>query len=472
MEEDNAATPLINAKVDNINHFRNSKWTPIEVIVMLYFMSVISIIPVQQYYVIAVIAEKYNQTDFINHGISHCNISNSSSGNDDIEKESSEFLMYLGFCSTFLSVIPIMLLGSVADRFGRKSVILYCLAGALVKEIIYLLVIHFKLSLYFLYIGQVVEGLTGGFGGMMMALFGMAADVTTPGKNRAFRISVIEGTAAITAAVALFGMGYWIKYGQFYYPMIFICAITILSALFCLFFIPETSRFQSRTDKFCSSTYIFKCFRLYYYDNPIGRRKKLIVGLFVLAFSGAAMFGRSSAQTLFLLNDPLCWTEVHIQIFGSIQTLTNWGAVILIVRILHIFTQDYGILVIGSFSAASAMFLFAFSTKDWLVYLYVVVGIASASVFPMMRAMMSRLCTPDEQGSLFATISSTELLFTAFSNLIYGGVYKWSISFFPGLVFFIMACVLVLVLILSIILYRWMVRENTQSSQTWDVINS
>lgn len=52
-------------------------------------------------------------------------------------------------------------------------------------------------------------------------------------------------------------------------------------------------------------------------------------------------------------------------------------------------------------------------------------------------------------GSLFATLSSTELLFTAFSQLIYGGIYKWSVSFFPGLVFVIMACVLVLVLILS-----------------------
>jgi hypothetical protein len=60
-------------------------------------MSLISIIPVQQYYVIAVIAEQHNQTGFINQGISHCNISNSGSENNDIEKESSEFLMYLGF---------------------------------------------------------------------------------------------------------------------------------------------------------------------------------------------------------------------------------------------------------------------------------------------------------------------------------------------------------------------------------------
>jgi hypothetical protein len=34
-------------------------------------------------------------------------------------------------------------------------------------------------------------------------------------------------------------------------------------------------------------------------------------------------------------------------------------------------------------------------------------------------------------GSLFATLSSTELLFTACSQLIYGVVYKWSVSFFP-----------------------------------------
>jgi len=34
----------------------------------------------------------------------------------------------------------------------------------------------------------------------------------------------------------------------------------------------------------------------------------------------------------------------------------------------------------------------------------VVVGIFSASVFPMLRAMMSRLCTPDEQGKKWKKI--------------------------------------------------------------------
>jgi hypothetical protein len=46
----------------------------------------------------------------------------------------------------------------------------------------------------------------------------------------------------------------------------------------------------------------------------------------------------------------------------------NWGIVIVVVQVLHAFVQDYGILIIGAFSAASSMFLLSFATKDWMVY--------------------------------------------------------------------------------------------------------
>lgn len=465
MTAPDASTPLLNPQLE----VRVSKWTPIEVVVALYFMSIITITPIQQFYVITVIAGQHNRSDFINQDISACN--KSKNEDNEIQQEASEFLMYLGFCSTFLSVIPILFMGSVADRFGRKLVIYICLGGLLVKETIYIVVIHFQLSLYILYLGQVIEGLSGYFGAMMMAMFGMTADITTPGKNRAFRISVVEATAAISASFTMLGVGYWIKYGGFYYPMVFACVVTIATTVFCVFFIPETSNlnFRNHGENFCSKTYLFKCFLIYYYNSPIGRRKKLIASLFVIALSGAAILGRSSVQTLFLLNAPLCWTEVHIQIFSCVSTLVLWGAIIVVVRILHMFTEDYGILIVGTASAATSLLLFAFAEHDWTVYLYVAVGIFASSVFPLVRSMMSRLCTRDEQGSLFATIASTELLFTAFSQLIYGGIYKLSVSSFPGLVFLIMACVLFVVLMITIMLYKWMKKDNIPS--TWAPIN-
>lgn len=367
MSEVESNTPLLEPRYDKIKHIQRKKWTPLEVVITLYFVAVVFNAIVQQYYVITIIAEKHNQSNFINHGMTNCN--NSKSDNSNIQKDSSELLMYLGLCSTFLSVFAVMFLGSLADRLGRKLVLCVCLVGVLVKEIICLIVIHYKFSVYALFLGQLVEGLTGAFGGVSMTMFGMVADITIPGKSRALRISVVEGVGAIISALSLIAVGYWVKYSGFFFPMLFSLTVTILSILFCVFFIPETSRIESSTEKFCSLAYLLKCGRLYCHNNADGRRKTLIVALLILVLAGIAIVGRPNTLTLYLLNTPLCWNEVHIQIFKAGILLVNWGIVIVVVRVLHAYVQDCGILIIGTISAASSMFLFSFATKDWLIYL-------------------------------------------------------------------------------------------------------
>lgn len=368
MATEDATTPLLDSYPPST---RTNRYIPIEVIIVLYFLSMSCLIPVQQYYVISMVAKEYNESGFINHGSVDCksNRTETKSVGDLIEEKSTEILMYLGFCSTFLSVVPIIFLGAVADRLGRKSVICFCLVGLIIKEIVNIVVIHFQLSFSFLYIGQVVEGLTGSFGAMMMSLFGMTADITSPGKNRALRISVVEGIAAITFSVGTLGIGYWIRYDRFYLPMLFICSVTIICVIFCVFFLPETSRYNNNNEIFVSSAYLFRSLRLYTDSSPIGRRWKLLTSLFILAMTGAAIMGRSGTVILFLMRYPLCWNEVKIQVFGSIQTFMNWGAVIVVVRVLHVFMQDYGILVIGSISATSAFLFLALATHDWMVYM-------------------------------------------------------------------------------------------------------
>ena len=367
MSEDESNTPMLEPRSNKINHIQRTKWTPLEVVITLYFVAVVFNTIVQQYYVITIIAEKHNQSNFINHEMSSCN--NSKSDNSNIQKDSSELLMYLGLCSTFLSVFAIMFLGSLTDRLGRKLVLCVCLVGVLVKEIICVIVIHYKFSVYALFLGQIAEGLTGAFGGVLMTIFGMVADITIPGKTRALRISVVEGVGAIISGLSLIAVGYWVKYSGFVFPMLFSLILTILSIIFCVLFIPETSKIESRTEKSCSVAYLSKCGRLYCHNNSAGRRTTLIIALLIFVLAGIAIFGRPNTLTLFLLNNPLCWTEVHIQICNAVITLVNWGIVIVVVHVLHAFVQDYGILIIGAFSAASSMFLLSFATKDWMVYL-------------------------------------------------------------------------------------------------------
>jgi hypothetical protein len=106
MSEDESNTPMLEPRSNKINHIQRTKWTPLEVVITLYFVAVVFNTIVQQYYVITIIAEKHNQSNFINHEMSSCN--NSKSDTSNIQKDSSELLMYLGLCSTFLSVFAIM----------------------------------------------------------------------------------------------------------------------------------------------------------------------------------------------------------------------------------------------------------------------------------------------------------------------------------------------------------------------------
>jgi hypothetical protein len=61
-----------------------------------------------------------------------------------------------------------------------------------------------------------------------------------------------------------------------------------------------------------------------------------------------------------------------------------------------ILLQMKGKLTIGKVKSLHVLLIF----QSFIPYYstLIIVGIFSASVFPLLRAMMSRLCTPDEQG--------------------------------------------------------------------------
>jgi hypothetical protein len=68
------------------------------------------------------------------------------------------------------------------------------------------------------------------------------ADITTPGRSRAIRISIVEGSVAVTMALTTLGIGIWIKDGNYKHPLIFCVACTILAIIFTVFILPETSK--------------------------------------------------------------------------------------------------------------------------------------------------------------------------------------------------------------------------------------
>ncbi|CAG2230068.1 unnamed protein product [Mytilus edulis] len=304
----------------------------LEIIGILHFGALMAMFPIQQFYVIDEIAKKYGE-DGEKSNVDYCPkgpvFSNSTS--NIVQAESANILMYLGFVGTFIAVIPILVFGSLTDRYGRKFPLYLSMVGILLKEIVMTVTVYKGLSLWFLALGEFFLGITGHFGLFLAAMMGMIADITTPGKDRAIKITILEGTLAIAVAFSIL---------------------------------------------------------------------------------------------------------------------------------------DYTIIIVGTVSAIASSVTLAFSSEDGIVYLYAVIGIMAVSISPLLRSVLSRLVSPDEQGSLFACIGSSELLLTSLAQLFYGFIYKESVSYLPGLVFLITAGILVIEFCLSLVLYSIMSSEPVSVTET------
>ncbi|XP_071162128.1 proton-coupled folate transporter-like [Mytilus edulis] len=458
MNSPNEGTPLIRvAQNDEGSSLsRIFRWTPVELLVVLHTVTIVALGTVQTFYVIDETAKKHGQKHIVRHAENSCypgNITNTSHINDTssiIQKESAEIIMYLGFCSTFASVIPIFLLGYLSDFFGRRVMYITSICGTVFKELILLLTVLLRLPIWVLYIGQIGFAFTGTFSGSMVQIFATVSDITPPGKKRAFRITVVQATGMLTAAVTNYCMGYWILTERFREPITMSLAISMLTIFLSIFILRKPTEHDSQPKSLLGPL------KLYIRDTPQHRRRKLLLCLLVFLLSSSCLQGKLEYQTLFLMHQPICWNAFNIQVMHAIQTLVNTVCVVGIVRLFLKFTEDVMVLLIASISGIASMLILGFSVTSWMVYLHVIFGFVSISVFPVMRAMMSRVVDPQEQGFLFASIAGLDELQAALTGVVYGKMYTASVDWFPGFIFLIMAAVFSVAFAGSIILYKWL----------------
>lgn len=306
-------------------------------------------------------------------------------------------------CYALMQFLASPVLGSLSDRFGRRSILLMSLLGA---GLDYLLMAYAP-DLAWLFVGRVISGLTAA---SMTVASSYMADISTD-ENRAANFGII---GAGWGFGFIFGpaLGGLLVNQGFKAPFIAAALLSLVNFAFGLFVLPESLPANlrrpmelKRLNPFAS---LYKVLR----PSPISA---LIWGFFLLFLAGNSHPSVWTLYTQYKFN----WTSTDVGLslsFVGIVTAISQGY---LTRVLIPKIGERRAVLYGTGCNIVCFALFGLATQGWMLYAVLIVGALSGIAPAAIQSLISRGVPSQEQGELQGSLVSIGSLAAIIAPLVY-----------------------------------------------------
>ncbi|MFD2146965.1 TCR/Tet family MFS transporter [Mucilaginibacter antarcticus] len=331
------------------------------------------------------------------------------------------------------------LIGNLSDKFGRRPVLLFSLLGFSIDYA----VSAFAPTIAWLFVGRIVAGITGA---SFTTASAYIADVSTPEK-RAQNFGMI-GVA--------FGLGFIIgpviggilgKY-DIHYPFIAASILALINAAYGYFILPESLAPEKRRALDIKKINPFtSLFQLKKYESVFG----LALSLFLVYFAAQAVQTVWTFYTMAKFN----WNEdlvgYSLGFVGLLIAIVQGGLTRIILPKLG---QERSIWV-GLLLYTIGLVLFAFATKGWMMFAFLVPYCLGGIAGPALQGYMSTSVPDNEQGNLQGGLTSLMSLSSIIGPLVMTSSFYYFTTpnpffHFPGAPYIIGAVCMLLSVILAV----------------------
>nr|KAG5689903.1 hypothetical protein BaRGS_023651 [Batillaria attramentaria] len=183
--------------------------------------------------------------------------------------------------------------------------------------------------------------------------------------------------------------------------------------------------------------------KVYFRVNPELPARRCVLVLCFTAFilTVAVNFSKPVVETVYRMGE-LCWNAIKETEFDSGWLIAHWVCILIA---LHVFQRRLGvpdvyIAMMGCVSGIAAPAVFAFAKNSAIVFVSAACGTMGRALIPMLRSMASAVVDTDEQ----------ELAGAALFGMAFGQLYRVTLDIWTGIVFLVLAGIMVLVFILLI----------------------
>jgi MFS transporter, DHA1 family, tetracycline resistance protein len=300
---------------------------------------------------------------------------------------------------SIMQLIAAPILGRLSDKYGRRPVLLISIIGTGIG----FLILGFANTLWMLFAGRILDGLTGGNISTAQAYI---ADITTP-ENRA------KGMGLVGAAFGLgfiFGpaLGGILSHWGIHVPFFFAAGLCFANAVLLYFTLPETVTKDHPARNMASSGRGFGQL-LNSLKQPRLALVIVIYFLFVVAFS--IMTTSFSLYTMFRFGYDAQHTGYLFAYVGVISVIVQGG---LIGKLVKCF-GELPLVLFGAFCFAISLFAVPFVGPQAGGLLGLLIGggvfaMGNSLATPALTSLASKSVGPAEQGTVLGVMQSAASL--------------------------------------------------------------
>ncbi len=330
------------------------------------------------------------------------------------DADPSSVSLYFGYFIAIYAVVQFAaapVLGNLSDRYGRRPVLLASLAGAAID---YLLMAYAP-TLWLLFVGRVVSGLTGA---SMAVAYAYMADISDE-RNRAANFGLVAAALGV-GIVAGPGVGGVLAHVGLTAPFLMAAGLNFLNFAAALLLLPESLGVGARRRIELARWTPLASLRPLFRASSLTRLFWCYLLLYLAGRATSSMWALFTAQRF-------AWSSVEIGAsfaFMGLVTAVAQGALpgVLVRRLGDGRALRMGLLLsIVTYGAIS------FATRGWQLYVIVAASAFSAAAGPVLQSRMSRAVPPDAQGELQGSLASIASLSAIAGPLVYTNVFAHGI---------------------------------------------
>jgi MFS family permease len=394
-------------------------------------------------------------------------ISTTLSWNDIIQASTARLNVYISLAATLPAILTSVLLGSNCDRIGRKPLIALPFIGKIIRYIMLTAVAYYNLSNIWIILAIMFDGLFGTGALSILGSFAYVSDCTNE-KTRTVGIIIVDVCIGCSKFLPLLTIGIYLQHPNYVQSMIFTLLLSLGGFVFSIVLQPESNLSVSHLNffqqlKLTDVKAITKMFKVFFVKREHHKQRSLLI-LVVIHLSLIVMIcGQLAVYYLYLYGAPFCLDSFGVSLNSVAQTVAT--VLLTIPFTLTVAKNSDHLLIpsIGCLALMAQLILFGIARVVWILYLAVCIGSLFNVLTPVIRSRITKTVEPDEYAVVFILASVFESGGYYAISAVANEIYQVSITFYPGLVYFVFAAIGVVAILLMLYVELFLSDRNYMS---------